>query len=207
MKNKQLASLKTLIIWVILVTLMIGGLYFINYLNINSNKKQEKEIVDKTIKKGESVLSYFDKLHKLLNDNYEFNYVIIKNSEKIKFEGIKKNGIIEGYKQDAFELIKYKIENQKIYKVLIDKNIEITNLYEGIDSSLLDLNYIIGILTQIAENEVIITEEEFVTTYAYNMTKEEEEIEIKVIENNEYIEKISIKRNNEIYELNYKSSL
>ena len=202
-ENKRLHALMVFLIWIFVIGLLMGILMFINAVqkdekihqtNIESIEKEDnKEVKD--------ILSYTEKLKKLESSNYEFTYLITKNKDKIKFEGTKDESGIFGYKQDATGIMKYKIENQKVYQMLIDKEIEISNLYDGIDASLLDLNYVIGILNQFSESDVIITEEEFITTYDYNKTQDEEELEIIVIENKEAIEKITISRNNEIYEL------
>ncbi len=203
--NKRLHALMVLMIWVVVLVFLTGGVYLINMSNQVDNKKNEQliEKIDNKEKEDE-VLSYYDKLEKLINSNYEFTYLIIKNGEKIKFDGTKEESVIVGYKQSATEIVKYKIENKKTYQIFIDREIEITNLYDDIDASLLELNYVVGILKQISENEIIITEEENITTYDYNLTKDEEELEITVVESNYDIEKIIIHRNNETYDLMYK---
>ena len=51
--------------------------------------------------------------------------------------------------------------------------------------------------------DIITTEEELTTKHAYNLTQDEEELEIIVVENKTGIEEIRISRNNEIYQLLY----
>ena len=203
-ESKRLSSLITLLIWIFVLTILIGGMYIISLFNgdkiINDN---EEKIVEKENKDSVEILSYTEKLDKLVAGNYKFSYLIIKNNEKIRFDGTKIDSIIEGYKQDSNGIIKYKIEKNKTYQVLIDKAIEISNLYENIDSSLLDLDYLVELLNQESEDDIIITEEELVTTYDYNLTKDEEELEISVVENDYEIEQINIKRSNEAYTLMY----
>lgn len=204
-ENQRSHALIVLMIWIVFLTILMGMVSITNLLI--GDKSPETNMVEKKSEAEEStskmIKSYYDKLHHLMTSDYEFIYSIMKNREKIKFEGIKLSSTIVGYKQDALGIVKYKIENKKIYQILIDNVIEITNLYEDIDASLLDLNYIIGLLDQVAENDVIITEEELITKHAYNLTQDEEELEIIVVENEENIEEIQINRNNEVYQLQY----
>ncbi len=202
--NKRLQALKVLGIWIIVLAFLMGAAYV-----LNSNKKEENETIINSVDEIEKNdkqdgLSYYEKLDKLITNNYDFVYLINKNGEKVKFEGTKEDLIVTGYKQTEDEIIKYKIIGQKTYQVGIDKDKEITNLYDDIDASLLELNYVIGILRQIAEKDVIVTEEENKTIYDYNLNQDEEELEITVKENEESIESISIRRRNEAYELLYK---
>lgn len=201
-EDKRLHSLMVLIIWIIVLAVMMGAMFIANAIGRTDNNDTPSKTTE-TSETAPTILSYYDKLHNLVSSDYDFTYIINKNDEKIKFEGYKSSSGIEGYKQDKIGIIKFKIENQKVYQILIDQVIEITNLYEGIDASLLDLNYLIGILNQVSEDDVIVTEEETITTYGYNLTKDGEQLEIIVIENDEAIEEIKIHKNNEIYELMY----
>lgn len=206
-EDKRLRSLMTLIIWVVVLAVLIGGMYIISLFNntIPNSKNSENKINEekKNNNNTPEILSYTEKLSKLVDSDYEFSYLITKGNEKIKFDGTKTSLVIEGYKQDSNGIIKYKIEKNKTYQILIDKVVEISNLYENIDSSLLDLNYVVGLLNNEPEDDIIITEEELITTYSYNLTKDEEELEITVIENNDAIEEINIRRSNETYTLMY----
>lgn len=210
-EDKRLHSLMILIIWIIVLAVLMGIIFLVGAINGTDTKPETPTNEVETKKDNENteeqeiptVLSYYEKLEKLSTNDYAFTYTITKYNEKVKFEGTKENNVIEGYKQDNTGIIKYKIQNQKVYQVYIDHTVAISNLYENIDASLLDLNYVISMLKQVDDNDIVITEEESVTTYLYNLTEGEEELEITVIENNESIEEINIHRNNEIYELIY----
>ena len=202
-ENQRIHALMVLMIWVLSLTLLMGIVY-VSSIVMNHEEKEPKIEEKKSVEeKTETTISYNEKLQRLINGEYEFTYNITKNNEKIKFEGEKQNSVIEGYKQDNSGIIKYKIENKKVYQILIDQVVEITNLYEDIDASLLDLSYVIGLLDQVEENDIITTEEELTTKHAYNLTQDEEELEIIVVENKTSIEEIRISRNNEIYQLQY----
>lgn len=208
-EDKRLHSLMILIIWIIVLTVLMGIIFLMGAINGSDTKTETPTNEVETKKDNETkeeiptVLSYYEKLEKLSTNDYAFTYTITKYNEKIKYEGTKENNIIEGYKQDSTGIIKYKIQNQKVYQIFIDYTASISNLYENIDASLLDLNYVISMLKQVDDNDIVITEEENVTTYLYNLTENEEELEIIVTENNESIQEINIHRNNEMYELVY----
>lgn len=211
-EDKRLHSLMVLIIWIVALMILMGIVLLVGAINESHTKidtpANETETKKEDNKKTDDqelpvVLSYYEKLEKLSTNDYTFTYTITKYSDKIKYEGTKKNNVVEGYKQDSTGIIKYKIQNQKTYQIFIDHTVEISNLYEDIDASLLDLNYVISMLKQVDDNDIVITEEEKITTYLYNLTEDEEELEITVIENDNDIEKIDIHRNNEIYELVY----
>lgn len=208
-EDKRWHSLMVLLIWIIVLAVLMGILYIANSFNSNSISN-EKNDTNSEVDSSENtdshpeVLSYFEKLENLLSQDYEYVYSIKNKEQLIKYEGTKKDGITIGYKQDALGIIKYKIENQRTYQILVNDIIDISNLYDEIDASLLDLNYIIPILNQVNTNDIIITEEENLTTYNYNLTQDEEEMEIVVTENESQVETIEIKRNNETYLLQYK---
>lgn len=208
-EDKRLHSLMILIIWIIVLAVLMGIIFLMGAINGTDTKAEtptnEVEIKkdNETKEETPTVLSYYEKLEKLSTNDYDFAYTITKYNEKVKYEGTKENNIVEGYKQDSTGIIKYKIQNQKVYQIFIDYTASISNLYENIDASLLDLNYVISMLKQVDDNDIVITEEENITTYLYNLTEDEEELEIIVTENNESIEEINIHRNNEIYELVY----
>lgn len=205
-ENKRLHALIVFLLWVVVLIVLMGLLMLVNTIDKPKKKSEPVTKVEEKEEKKENQneISYDEKLQNLAGSNYEFTYLITKDKEKMKYEGTKEGEVLIGYKQDKNGIIKYKIDNQKIYQMLIDKEVEISNLYDGIDASLLNLNYVRGLLNQVSDHDIIVTEEESVTTYSYNLSQDEEELEITVIENKEVIEKITIARNNEIYELTYK---
>ena len=204
-ENPRLRALIKFLIWVIILAILIGVLWINNKINEKTVKEEPnkiKDTVNQPVEVEEEKIEYQDKLQQLVASDYEFIYMITKKDEKTRYEGKKINNIIYGYKQNTEGIIKYRIDGKKIYQILIDNEISISTLYDDIDSSLLDLNYILGLINQVAPDDCIVTEEEAITTYDYNL-KGEEELEILVTENKSAIEQIMIKRNDEVYTLNY----
>lgn len=197
-EDKRWHSLMVLIIWILVLALMILSVFILNAFTRNDAKIDDITDTEKVS------LSYFEKLDKLLNSNYDFTYIVYKDDLKIKFEGANESNIIEGYKENTSGIVKYRIKDQKIYQLLIDEEIEMNNLYDDIDASLVDLNYIVEMLKQFSENDIVITEEGNINIYSYDIQHNEQNIKIVVNENKDEIEKIVIEKNNEKYELMYK---
>lgn len=202
-ENQRIRALMVLMIWILSLALLMGIVYVSSMVMNHEEKEPKIEEKQPVEEKAETTISYNEKLQRLINGEYEFTYNITKNNGKVQFKGTKTISTIEGYKQDNSGIIKYKIENKKVYQIFIDQVVEITNLYEDIDASLLDLSYVTSLLNQVRENNVIVTEEERITKHIYNLTEGEEELEVIVVENEKSIEEIRISRNNEIYQLQY----
>lgn len=207
-ENPQLKALKTLIAWIIGLAILFGVVYLVNYISNTVEEPKTNETTKPEENKPEdqednTTITYQEKLHDLINNGYTFEYIITKNGEKIKYEGIKSQNKMEGYKQTVDGIIKFKIENQKVYQVLLDKIVEYGHLFDDIDASLLDLSNIMNLINQIRESDIIVTEEDQTTYYTYHVTNEEN-LEITIAEQKENIQKITIHRENETYELNYR---
>lgn len=200
--DKRWRSLMILLVWILGLAILFVLLTLPTaFQSTNSDKEKLKE----TVKANTTpILNYSEKLNNLVTKDYTFEYFITTKTGISHYEGKKENDIIYGYKEEESGITKYKIENQKAYQILLDREIEITNLYENIDASLLDLTYLLGILNQANENDIIVTEEEKTVTYSYNLMQGEEELEIVVTEGEDAIQAIQIERDEEIYTLFYK---
>jgi hypothetical protein len=197
MDEQQLQSLKKLLIWIIVLGIMIGTLYIIGLFE---GSKVDNKVVDTNVN---SELTSIEKLELLINNDFRFKYIISHNDEKIIFSGEKSNNIVIGYKETQDNIIKYKIEDDKISQIILDNEIEIANIYDDLDYSLMDLNNIKSMINQIPDENIIKTKEDLTTTYTYNLVSDDKELEISIIENTNLIEKIIISYNNNTYELLY----
>ncbi len=210
-KNKRSHALMVLAIWVIVLAVLFGFVAIVNMFSKENSKESDntntttEEKEEEPTEEDLNSLSYFDKFEHLMAEDYEFSYQIINTKDTIQFEGQKVGDLIIGYKMDQTGVIKYKIESQKVYQLFIDHEEEISNLYDNIDSPLLDLHYVVDLLKSVNDKDILITEEELITTYHYNLLQDEKELEITVTENENSIEKIEIEKNSEQYILKYKS--
>lgn len=71
----------------------------------------------------------------LLSQDYHYKYQILtkENKEVIIFEGDKNSEGETGYRESKIGIIKYRIKENKIYQIFMDKEEEISNLYEEED--------------------------------------------------------------------------
>lgn len=194
-KNPRWHSLMVLIIWIISLTILIGIVSIINQFG------SPKEPIKNETK--ESKTTYEDKWNNLLNDNYEFTYLVKMENETIKYEGTKKDNVTFGYRERKDGIIKYTIENDIAYEVLIEEKCEINTLYENVEENLLNLTYLNDLIKSISANDSDILEEDNKTIYEYNTILNEENLKIIVIEDQTQIKKITIQKEKETYEFEF----
>lgn len=91
----------------------------------------------------------------LIISNYEYNYQIKEKStmDTIIYQGKIDNNINTGYKESKLGIIKYRIEENHIYQILVDNEEEITNLYDIEDQEYLILSSILEKLKMLQPTE------------------------------------------------------
>lgn len=194
--------------FVIFVFCMIASL-------INPPKKIENEKIDNPPTNQEEQNTVIDKeqeyirlLENLKTSNYDYEYKITINEETYIFNGSKENNIEKGYKESSIGIIKYYIDETGIYEELTTNKTPITNLYENISVSYLNLDYIISNL----KDKVFINIETADFSYPTYYVKDEKNIyyisyKNTIGEENNQVEGITIKSldNTYTYELTYKN--
>ena len=194
-KNPRWHSLMVLIIWIVSLSLLMGVVTIIN--EFKPQEKRENYKIEET-QKG---ISYKEKLQDLLSDEYLMSFIVTKNDNTIKYEGTEYNEVVNGYKEDASGITKYRIENGILYEVILDQVTEIESIYEEIISEFLDRNTLIAYILENEEEGIIDNKE--TSTYEYNLRYKEEKISINVVETKEFIEQITIENENENYQLTF----
>lgn len=101
----------------------------------------------------------------LLNGNYEYSYNIVNNGITYIYNGIKCNNEELGYKETSENVIKYYKNEGNAYQVILDQYVEVTNLYEGIDTSFIDLNILFNNLNEYLYN---VEKNESIRTITYD---------------------------------------
>jgi len=140
MKNKkekevEVVDTKTSVIKLILWFVFIFVIILALRISTNtSNNKVKEEVVYEELDTMKS---------KLLENNYSYSYSISMNEDSILYSGVKCHNVDNGYKETSDGIIEYKINDEGIHvgDVLID------NLYEGIDSNYLNLEYVFNNLS------------------------------------------------------------
>ena len=135
-----------------------------------------------------------EKLKELKANNYAFNYNLNIASNHILIYGQKKLNLETGYKENSQGIIRYLKENDKIYKIGIDnEKEEMPDLFSDINSNYLNINY----LLELIDNQTPIEED---NKKIYNL---ENNIEIEIESDSQNITKITLKENENTYELNF----
>ena len=186
-KKAGIKLLGYLIFFIILFT--IAG------INSRTNNK------DVTINNNEQTQAdkYSDKQKDLINNKYTVNYVLKVGDTEYRVNGVLDSGAVTGYIEYSDTIKKIIINKGTIYEVKNDEN---TILETTINSSLLDLDYILDL---IKKNQAIISVKDSGKEYSYRIATDEL-LNIKVLTNDSIINRITIQTNEEteeMYELNF----
>ena len=141
--------------------IFIIALIVVVVVSENNSSYNEEEDVPKE-NEGENVnpeptyefALFNDMINNLLNSNYEYEYNITNNEITYIYNGVKCNNINLGYKETSEGIIKYYQNENNTYQVILNEYLPITNLYEGIDTSFIDLNVLFDNLSEYLYNTV-----------------------------------------------------
>ncbi len=198
-ENPRWHSLIVLIFWILGLGILMGIVTAIN----SFVSPEEKTIVENKELEEQEEYTYIDKWNDLLNGDYQFIYTIRNENETIKYEGTVSNSVVSGYRERNDGIIKYEIENDIAYTILVEDRIVIDHLYENVNSNFLNLSYLYNVTVNTPENILDAIEENEITSYEYSFLENEEEVKITVIEDVNQIKNIMVQSGNTIYELEY----
>lgn len=195
--NKRTHAAMVLGLWLIFLLFVM----IISFIGGKATKTPESNIPVTEEKEETPTFKNYEVMQKeLINSNFSYVYTINIGDYKVVYRGEKTNNLDTGYKETAEETIKYQVDETGLYKVVMDELNAYDRLYENLNESLLDLEYIF----ETVKDKPVLTEELGDTrNYTYKFTLEEIEYEIIVSTNLENITKISVKYEDKLYDLNY----
>ena len=117
-KNPRWHSLIVLIIWIVVLTILMGITTLIQKFS-SPNTLNSSEV---------SKNSYDEKFQRLIKSDYAFTYEINLNNEIIKYDGIKYENVINGYRERKDGIIKYIIQDGISYSILLNEKNIITKI-------------------------------------------------------------------------------
>lgn len=167
-----------------------------------SEKNANNNVIDDTNSNKDEVtetyefLLFSEMINNLINGNYEYSYNITSNNINYIYEGIKCNNEELGYKESIDKIIKYYINDQNTYQVILNEYVEITNLYEGIDTNFINLEVLFNNLNEYLYNTVK-NENTRVITY------DKDGYKVSITTDLENITNISITTDNSVYNLDF----
>lgn len=190
-ENKRLHALICLILWAIFITFV--------FLILGSFEKDTKiPSNDNNINEEEKIITFDEMKEKLLHNKFEYKYSLYVNGKNILYYGVKNELNDSGYKEENDKIIRYVIENEKEYQLIMNTKVEVNNLYEDIDKNFIDLNYVFALLENMNKEIDEVTE----SLYYSN-----DELNIKIKINSENIESIDILKGNDSYFLEFSNVL
>ena len=141
-------------------------------------------------------VNYSDMLDKLLLGNYEYSYTITNETGKYIYTGWKNENKEIGFKEDSTGVIKYYIDDSGTYKVNMDTLEVIDYLYNGVDTSYLDLELLFGNLNEFLYS---VTKNEDMRTITYDKSG----YQVEVMTDTRDITNITISTDTATYDLNF----
>lgn len=141
-------------------------------------------------------VNYSDMLDKLLLGNYEYSYTITNETGKYIYTGWKNENKEIGFKEDSTGVIKYYIDDSGTYKVNMDTLEVIDYLYNGVDTSYLDLELLFGNLNEFLYS---VTKNEDMRTITYDKSG----YQVEVMSDTRDITNITISTDTTTYDLNF----
>ena len=135
--NPRIKAIVKLTFWVLFFAVFFLIFYLVSLLTPSKPKEEDsKANIIKTIET-------------IANGNYEFEYNITINNNKIKMNGEKYNDIIRFYKEENGSIVKYQVEGEHAYQIIGDYFEPVTdNIYGDIEVGYIDLNSIINLISK-----------------------------------------------------------
>lgn len=110
----------------------------------------DDEVIPPEVESGENTdfNNYSDMLDNLLLDNYEYSYTITTENGKYIYTGWKNDNKEIGFREDGNGIIKYFVDESNTYRINMDTLEIMTDLYNGFDSSYIDLHLLFENLSE-----------------------------------------------------------
>lgn len=145
------------VVFVLLIIASAMGTSFTDTPRKESESTSKEELEVKS-------LTYFEKQQVLYEGEYGFTYKV-DGDVTVYYTGDYNKGTVDGFKETNDELIRYRIEDGKVYSISLDSKTEYDRLYEGLDEELFDFE---KLFAKLNENSVNIQGSGDDKTYNYN---------------------------------------
>ena len=121
--------------WMIFIVILII-VFAINGNNEQKNDTKENNNVKEEIS---SFKNYEEMVSDLLKSCYSYNFKVTSSENIVIYNGTISNNEDIGYKETSEEIIKYAIIDGITSRIVLDKTVEITNLYDEEDKAFLNI--------------------------------------------------------------------
>lgn len=184
-----------------LVKLILYLVFFVVIISVvslgSSSTDSERETTTTTTKK---TVNYKEILSHIIKDNNTFTYEITLNeNDKVIIEYSIKENVLEGVYENKEKTSKFKIEDNKVYELKMNEQIETPELFSNLNINYLNIYTLFNLLDQDKALKFI---EGDLTKYEYNY----EDSKITAIVKEENIQNITIHEgvNDYTISINYK---
>ena len=160
------------------------------------NNKEEFKIDQTTTNIKED--SLYSKENNLLQKKLNINYKIVSNNVEYKINGTLENNIIIGYLEYNNTIKKIIVDNNILYEVKNEENIELTT---DIDFSLINISNIINLVKE--KSSIIERTDDNSINYIYGLLINDKDVIIKIYSSNDNIYKIEVSNEMSKYILNF----
>ena len=182
-------------LWMVFITILIVVVLVSERDSINL-PVEDDSTPSETETENYEFVNYSDMLDKLLLGNYEYSYTITNETGKYIYTGWKNENKEIGFKEDSTGVIKYYIDDSGTYKVNMDTLEVIDYLYNGVDTSYLDLELLFGNLNEFLYS---VTKNEDMRTITYDKSG----YQVEVMTDTRDITNITISTDTTTYDLNF----
>ncbi len=187
-KHPRWHALMVLILWIISLTLLTGIVFLCNQFLPPKTLPIEKQVKE---------ISYDAIWQNLLEANYHFLYTITSGEEKVEYTGNYENGKTSGYRENKDGILKYEIENNQCYELVMGERYPLETLYEN--DIYFQPSSLYALIKNIPEEDYDVIES---TDISYIYTLEDKKITVYVTKENK-IKRILIQEESKTYELDY----
>ncbi len=207
-KGKAILKLIYWTIFFIIIIIFCLIASFISEDNLAKPKEETKPSIEEPIKPEEENLpseiltldTYLTAKNKLISNEYTYKYEIVIDNIKYIYNGTKNTLTDTGYKESPTGTLKYVIDSTGVYSETTMGRTPITNLYENIDSTYLDLSYLESLISTL---EFKLNPSNINNNYLYESIKDNITYQIE-FENTTYnLKLITIQGPNYQYTLTY----
>ena len=151
--------------FVLFVFLILSSLFTRDYEPVENNLNDQSdalEVPEEKEDEEEKLPTILELENELLNGTYEYEYQIQVNGNDYFFDGEKFLDHEEGYQTSSLGIIHYYLDDTGVYQISGEERVLLTEFYQGMDTNLINLEYIFNTMNMlgISEHHLLMEDEE-----------------------------------------------
>ena len=151
--------------FVLFAFLILSSLFTRDYEPVENNLNDQSdalEVPEEKEDEEEKLPTILELENELLNGTYEYEYQIQVNGNDYFFDGEKFLDHEEGYQTSSLGIIHYYLDDTGVYQISGEERVLLTEFYQGMDTNLINLEYIFNTMNMlgISEHHLLMEDEE-----------------------------------------------